>query len=133
MPGVPHVTRRVGQGGSEMDSAPGAEWPGLLEAELLGCPCPDLTCKARCLPPAAQNRHVPPWCRARLILLVLFPLQTFDANDLYQGQNFNKVLSSLVTLNKVTAGKCLSTELERRGAGVETLPFCHRQGERYRA
>ncbi|XP_042111008.1 rho guanine nucleotide exchange factor 7 isoform X5 [Ovis aries] len=28
---------------------------------------------------------------------------TFDANDLYQGQNFNKVLSSLVTLNKVTA------------------------------
>uniref|UniRef100_A0A452G6W0 Rho guanine nucleotide exchange factor 7 n=1 Tax=Capra hircus TaxID=9925 RepID=A0A452G6W0_CAPHI len=42
-------------------------------------------------------------CRARLILLILFPLQTFDANDLYQGQNFNKVLSSLVTLNKVTA------------------------------
>ncbi|XP_041587305.1 rho guanine nucleotide exchange factor 7 isoform X3 [Vulpes lagopus] len=32
-----------------------------------------------------------------------FTLQTFDANDLYQGQNFNKVLSSLVTLNKVTA------------------------------
>ncbi|ELK24931.1 Rho guanine nucleotide exchange factor 7 [Myotis davidii] len=30
-------------------------------------------------------------------------LRTFDANDLYQGQNFNKVLSSLVTLNKVTA------------------------------
>nr|XP_058132398.1 rho guanine nucleotide exchange factor 7 isoform X3 [Dasypus novemcinctus] len=29
--------------------------------------------------------------------------ETFDANDLYQGQNFNKVLSSLVTLNKVTA------------------------------
>ncbi|XP_049723608.1 rho guanine nucleotide exchange factor 7 isoform X1 [Elephas maximus indicus] len=29
--------------------------------------------------------------------------RTFDANDLYQGQNFNKVLSSLVTLNKVTA------------------------------
>ena len=86
-----------------MDSAPGAEWPGLLEAELLGCPCPGLTCKACCLPPAAQNRHVLPWCWARLILLVLFPLQTFDSNDLYQGQNFNKVLSSLVTLNKVTA------------------------------
>lgn len=34
-------------------------------------------------------------------------LETFDANDLYQGQNFNKVLSSLVTLNKVTAGKTL--------------------------
>ncbi|KAB1267617.1 Rho guanine nucleotide exchange factor 7, partial [Camelus dromedarius] len=30
-------------------------------------------------------------------------VSTFDANDLYQGQNFNKVLSSLVTLNKVTA------------------------------
>ncbi|MEJ1274241.1 hypothetical protein NN561_005123 [Cricetulus griseus] len=30
-------------------------------------------------------------------------LLTFDANDLYQGQNFNKVLGSLVTLNKVTA------------------------------
>ncbi|XP_054939311.1 rho guanine nucleotide exchange factor 7-like isoform X2 [Physeter macrocephalus] len=29
--------------------------------------------------------------------------KTFDANDLYQGQNFSKVLSSLVTLNKVTA------------------------------
>ncbi|KAG8517004.1 Rho guanine nucleotide exchange factor 7, partial [Galemys pyrenaicus] len=29
--------------------------------------------------------------------------RTFDANDLYQGQNFSKVLSSLVTLNKVTA------------------------------
>ncbi|KAG8137548.1 hypothetical protein E2320_004783, partial [Naja naja] len=25
---------------------------------------------------------------------------TFDANDLYQGQNFSKVLSSLVALNK---------------------------------
>ncbi|XP_060040190.1 rho guanine nucleotide exchange factor 7 isoform X2 [Erinaceus europaeus] len=30
-------------------------------------------------------------------------MKTFDANDLYQGQNFSKVLSSLVTLNKVTA------------------------------
>ncbi|RMC06557.1 hypothetical protein DUI87_15994 [Hirundo rustica rustica] len=30
-------------------------------------------------------------------------LYTFDANDLYQGQNFSKVLSSLVALNKVTA------------------------------
>uniref|UniRef100_A0A8C5M315 Rho guanine nucleotide exchange factor 7 n=1 Tax=Leptobrachium leishanense TaxID=445787 RepID=A0A8C5M315_9ANUR len=32
-----------------------------------------------------------------------FSLETFDANDLYQGQNFNKVLNSLVLLNKVTA------------------------------
>ncbi|XP_075056120.1 rho guanine nucleotide exchange factor 7 isoform X1 [Mixophyes fleayi] len=30
-------------------------------------------------------------------------LETFEANDLYQGQNFNKVLNSLVLLNKVTA------------------------------
>ncbi|XP_068534494.1 rho guanine nucleotide exchange factor 7 isoform X3 [Anas acuta] len=32
-----------------------------------------------------------------------FRMKTFDANDLYQGQNFSKVLSSLVALNKVTA------------------------------
>ncbi|XP_068124155.1 rho guanine nucleotide exchange factor 7 isoform X4 [Hyperolius riggenbachi] len=32
-----------------------------------------------------------------------FNLETFEANDLYQGQNFNKVLNSLVLLNKVTA------------------------------
>ncbi|XP_015219634.2 rho guanine nucleotide exchange factor 7b isoform X3 [Lepisosteus oculatus] len=30
-------------------------------------------------------------------------MKTFDANDLYQGQNFSKVLNSLVALNKVTA------------------------------
>ncbi|XP_030057398.1 rho guanine nucleotide exchange factor 7 isoform X4 [Microcaecilia unicolor] len=30
-------------------------------------------------------------------------MKTFDANDLYQGHNFNKVLNSLVALNKVTA------------------------------
>lgn len=40
-----------------------------------------------------------------VLILFNFSFQTFDANDLYQGQNFNKVLSSLVTLNKVTAGK----------------------------
>uniref|UniRef100_A0A663N2R9 Rho guanine nucleotide exchange factor 7 n=1 Tax=Athene cunicularia TaxID=194338 RepID=A0A663N2R9_ATHCN len=34
---------------------------------------------------------------------MFFCFQTFDANDLYQGQNFSKVLSSLVALNKVTA------------------------------
>ncbi|KAK6485664.1 rho guanine nucleotide exchange factor 7-like isoform X1 [Huso huso] len=32
-----------------------------------------------------------------------FRVETFDANDLYQGQNFSKVLNSLVALNKVTA------------------------------
>ncbi|KAG8586564.1 hypothetical protein GDO81_005422 [Engystomops pustulosus] len=32
-----------------------------------------------------------------------FNLETFEANDLYQGQNINKVLNSLVLLNKVTA------------------------------
>ncbi|KAG8586567.1 hypothetical protein GDO81_005422 [Engystomops pustulosus] len=30
-------------------------------------------------------------------------MKTFEANDLYQGQNINKVLNSLVLLNKVTA------------------------------
>ncbi|XP_069492868.1 rho guanine nucleotide exchange factor 7 isoform X2 [Ambystoma mexicanum] len=30
-------------------------------------------------------------------------VETFEANDLYQGQNFSKVLNSLVALNKVTA------------------------------
>lgn len=30
-------------------------------------------------------------------------METFEANDLYQGQNFTKVLNSLVLLNKVTA------------------------------
>nr|XP_023408968.1 rho guanine nucleotide exchange factor 7 isoform X1 [Loxodonta africana] len=48
-----------------------------------------------------------PRCRRKFPVLSLWHLpflkQTFDANDLYQGQNFNKVLSSLVTLNKVTA------------------------------
>lgn len=34
---------------------------------------------------------------------VSLQLETSDANNLYQGQNFNKLLSSLVTLNKVTA------------------------------
>ncbi|XP_041128123.1 rho guanine nucleotide exchange factor 7 isoform X1 [Polyodon spathula] len=32
-----------------------------------------------------------------------FRVETFDANDLYQGQSFSKVLNSLVALNKVTA------------------------------
>ncbi|XP_066562280.1 rho guanine nucleotide exchange factor 7b isoform X2 [Amia ocellicauda] len=32
-----------------------------------------------------------------------FRVETFDANDLFQGQNFSKVLNSLVALNKVTA------------------------------
>ncbi|XP_037983998.1 rho guanine nucleotide exchange factor 7 isoform X3 [Motacilla alba alba] len=40
-------------------------------------------------------------CGASLRLEAVF--WTFDANDLYQGQNFSKVLSSLVALNKVTA------------------------------
>lgn len=34
---------------------------------------------------------------------VSLQLEKSDANDLYQGQNFNKVLSSLVMLNKVIA------------------------------
>ncbi|XP_055985006.1 rho guanine nucleotide exchange factor 7 isoform X2 [Sorex fumeus] len=47
-------------------------------------------------------------------------LETFDANDLYQGQNFNKVLSSLVTLNKVTADIGLGSD------SVCARPSAHR-------
>lgn len=32
------------------------------------------------------------------------PPQAFDASDLLQGEDFSKVLSSLVVLNKATAG-----------------------------
>ncbi|XP_018412515.1 PREDICTED: rho guanine nucleotide exchange factor 7 isoform X4 [Nanorana parkeri] len=42
----------------------------------------------------------PPWHQ---VTGVLETPDTFEANDLYQGQNFNKVLNSLVLLNKVTA------------------------------
>nr|XP_008171427.1 rho guanine nucleotide exchange factor 7 isoform X9 [Chrysemys picta bellii] len=42
-------------------------------------------------------------------------LETFDANDLYQGQNFSKVLSSLVALNKVTAGQDFQTWVLKTG------------------
>ncbi|XP_017554554.1 rho guanine nucleotide exchange factor 7b isoform X3 [Pygocentrus nattereri] len=34
-----------------------------------------------------------------------FRLETFEPDDLFQGQNFTKVLNSLVALNKATAGK----------------------------
>ncbi|XP_036687678.1 rho guanine nucleotide exchange factor 7 isoform X5 [Balaenoptera musculus] len=50
--------------------------------------------------PAAEEV---PACRTGAFRTLCRALKTFDANDLYQGQNFNKVLSSLVTLNKVTA------------------------------
>uniref|UniRef100_A0A4W4GWZ0 Rho guanine nucleotide exchange factor (GEF) 7b n=1 Tax=Electrophorus electricus TaxID=8005 RepID=A0A4W4GWZ0_ELEEL len=33
-----------------------------------------------------------------------YRVETFEADDLYQGQNFTKVLNSLVALNKATAG-----------------------------
>ena len=66
-------------------------------------PCPGSHLQSPLSSSRCTDCHAPPQCRARLILLILFPLQTFDANDLYQGQNFNKVLSSLVTLNKITA------------------------------
>lgn len=53
-----------------------------------------------------------------------FSFQTFDANDLYQGQNFNKVLSSLVTLNKVTAGKNFLLNLRGwEDQGAKTCAF----------
>uniref|UniRef100_A0AAY4DFG6 Rho guanine nucleotide exchange factor (GEF) 7b n=1 Tax=Denticeps clupeoides TaxID=299321 RepID=A0AAY4DFG6_9TELE len=36
-----------------------------------------------------------------------FRLETFEANDLFQGQNFTKVLNFLVALNKATSGRRL--------------------------
>lgn len=114
---------------SELDSAPGAEWPGLLEAELLRYPCPGLTCikptvfHSRCTDCHAAGH------RSSANSAILFPLQAFDANDLYQGQNFNKVLSSLVTLNKVTAGMgCLSAEPEGGEATGRAAPSCQQAG-----
>lgn len=43
--------------------------------------------------------------RELLSLTALSPPQPFEASDLLLGLNFTKVLSSLVALNKVTAGE----------------------------
>uniref|UniRef100_A0A672PF19 Rho guanine nucleotide exchange factor 7-like n=1 Tax=Sinocyclocheilus grahami TaxID=75366 RepID=A0A672PF19_SINGR len=37
------------------------------------------------------------------VIVAFFPLQVFEANDLFQGQNFSKVLNCLVALNKATS------------------------------
>uniref|UniRef100_A0A671NE38 Rho guanine nucleotide exchange factor 7-like n=1 Tax=Sinocyclocheilus anshuiensis TaxID=1608454 RepID=A0A671NE38_9TELE len=39
------------------------------------------------------------------VIVAFFPLQVFEANDLFQGQNFSKVLNCLVALNKATSDK----------------------------
>uniref|UniRef100_A0A672PF46 Rho guanine nucleotide exchange factor 7-like n=1 Tax=Sinocyclocheilus grahami TaxID=75366 RepID=A0A672PF46_SINGR len=39
------------------------------------------------------------------VIVAFFPLQVFEANDLFQGQNFSKVLNCLVALNKATSGE----------------------------
>uniref|UniRef100_A0A4W3IZN2 Rho guanine nucleotide exchange factor (GEF) 7a n=1 Tax=Callorhinchus milii TaxID=7868 RepID=A0A4W3IZN2_CALMI len=66
----------------------------------------------RLLPGSIEKIYQEPKCEAECLsnirefvrgFCAFFYLQTFDANDLFQGQNFNKVLSSLVALNKVTA------------------------------
>ncbi|KAL0614739.1 hypothetical protein AAY473_015187, partial [Plecturocebus cupreus] len=78
---------------------------------MCSMPCPGASVLRR----GGLHRHAA--CLPNAISLLpssvneLTPQHTFDANDLYQGQNFNKVLSSLVTLNKVTAALCALTAL----------------------
>uniref|UniRef100_A0A8D0NKL7 Rho guanine nucleotide exchange factor 7 n=1 Tax=Sus scrofa TaxID=9823 RepID=A0A8D0NKL7_PIG len=77
---------------------PGRRAPGMPHPLGLTCATSSSSSYAAARTSLSCPEHEP-----LLILLVHFAFQTFDANDLYQGQNFNKVLSSLVTLNKVTA------------------------------
>lgn len=44
-------------------------------------------------------------CSSAWPLSLLAHLQPFEASDLLLGLNFSKVLSSLVSLSKVTAGE----------------------------
>uniref|UniRef100_A0A4X1U0Z7 Rho guanine nucleotide exchange factor 7 n=3 Tax=Sus scrofa TaxID=9823 RepID=A0A4X1U0Z7_PIG len=104
----------MGGAAQELDAGPGPSGP-VRESALASCPpgrrAPGmphplgLTCATSSSSSyaAARTSLSCPEHEPLLILLVHFAFQTFDANDLYQGQNFNKVLSSLVTLNKVTA------------------------------
>uniref|UniRef100_A0A8C3KTJ9 Rho guanine nucleotide exchange factor 7 n=1 Tax=Calidris pygmaea TaxID=425635 RepID=A0A8C3KTJ9_9CHAR len=71
-------------------SVPGAQFPPPLLLQVY----PEPRTESECL---SNIREFLRGCGASL------RLETFDANDLYQGQNFSKVLSSLVALNKVTA------------------------------
>eukprot|EP00062_Callorhinchus_milii_P007469 gi/632949095/ref/XP_007889957.1/ PREDICTED: rho guanine nucleotide exchange factor 7 isoform X2 [Callorhinchus milii] len=65
----------------------------------------------RLLPGSIEKIYQEPKCEAECLSNIRefvrgcgsLRVETFDANDLFQGQNFNKVLSSLVALNKVTA------------------------------
>uniref|UniRef100_A0A8D0NGF8 Rho guanine nucleotide exchange factor 7 n=1 Tax=Sus scrofa TaxID=9823 RepID=A0A8D0NGF8_PIG len=82
---------------------PGRRAPGMPHPLGLTCATSSSSSYAAARTSLSCPEHEP-----LLILLVHFAFQTFDANDLYQGQNFNKVLSSLVTLNKVTAEKPVS-------------------------
>ena len=112
----------MGGAAQELDAGPGPSGP-VRESALASCPpgrrAPGmphplgLTCATSSSSSyaAARTSLSCPEHEPLLILLVHFAFQTFDANDLYQGQNFNKVLSSLVTLNKVTAGKSLLLNL----------------------
>uniref|UniRef100_A0A4W3IMC1 Rho guanine nucleotide exchange factor (GEF) 7a n=1 Tax=Callorhinchus milii TaxID=7868 RepID=A0A4W3IMC1_CALMI len=93
----------------------------------------------RLLPGSIEKIYQEPKCEAECLsnirefvrgFCAFFYLQTFDANDLFQGQNFNKVLSSLVALNKVTAGKgnsCVKvgvhTYLLHNTMGAESIIF----------
>uniref|UniRef100_A0A8D1TRG1 Rho guanine nucleotide exchange factor 7 n=1 Tax=Sus scrofa TaxID=9823 RepID=A0A8D1TRG1_PIG len=109
----------MGGAAQELDAGPGPSGP-VRESALASCPpgrrAPGmphplgLTCATSSSSSyaAARTSLSCPEHEPLLILLVHFAFQTFDANDLYQGQNFNKVLSSLVTLNKVTAEKPVS-------------------------
>uniref|UniRef100_A0A673UH41 Rho guanine nucleotide exchange factor 7 n=1 Tax=Suricata suricatta TaxID=37032 RepID=A0A673UH41_SURSU len=112
----PVVLRGLGQVGGwpgALVPCPSRSVPGpcpLPEARSPGCPC-RLGCAVRTCSAVvlrwSSRRCEDLVCPARdtedPTNLFNFSFQTFDANDLYQGQNFNKVLSSLVTLNKVTA------------------------------
>uniref|UniRef100_A0AAR2IWA4 Rho guanine nucleotide exchange factor (GEF) 7b n=1 Tax=Pygocentrus nattereri TaxID=42514 RepID=A0AAR2IWA4_PYGNA len=45
-----------------------------------------------------------------------FRLETFEPDDLFQGQNFTKVLNSLVALNKATAGKGCESDMSENSS-----------------
>uniref|UniRef100_A0A672PM58 Rho guanine nucleotide exchange factor 7-like n=1 Tax=Sinocyclocheilus grahami TaxID=75366 RepID=A0A672PM58_SINGR len=52
------------------------------------------------------------------VIVAFFPLQVFEANDLFQGQNFSKVLNCLVALNKATSGEIRLKHLYYQSAQI---------------
>lgn len=66
--------------------------------DVIHC-CVILVWRMCLLQPAASQAHMIPLC------FLFSPSQPFEASDLLLGLNFSKVLSSLVALNKVTAGQ----------------------------